>query len=260
MSTFKILIVDDNHDLADGLGMVLEDEGYQVTLAYNGTDAIKIFDSSHFDLVFIDIKLPDMNGIELFQYIHKNNPEVETIMMTGFRIEQVLTEVIENGDVKVLREPFEINHVLESLNQVKDESIILVSNDNPGFSERMLEFLTDNGMKTILAKNSQKALDSVLLNSVDALVLDLNTSVMRNLELYLQLKKQGKPVKTIIVTRHKQKETEKETEAFDNLKSLSVTGCLFKPFNPDDMLDSIKLIKGIKWDEGMKPRNENMGH
>ena len=45
MNQLNILIIDDNRDLADGLGMILEDEGYQVTLAYNGGDGIKAFNA-----------------------------------------------------------------------------------------------------------------------------------------------------------------------------------------------------------------------
>ena len=53
MSESNILIIDDNKDLADGLGMILEDEGYQVTLAYNGPDGIRSFNTGHFDMVLV---------------------------------------------------------------------------------------------------------------------------------------------------------------------------------------------------------------
>lgn len=238
MSQSSILIVDDNQDLADGLGMVLVDEDYQVTLAYNGVDAISKFNTGDFDVVLIDVKLPDMKGVELFQYIHEKDSNAKVIMMTGFRIEQVLAEVIENGDVKILRKPIEIKHVLDTLNKIRKESIILVEDDDPGFSEAMSEFLNEQGMKTILAKNTQEALDGVLSNPVDILVLDLQVSIMCGLDVYLNLKKKGHAVKTIIVTGHEKQ----ETETIDILKSLSVTGCLFKPFNPNEMLNAIEKL------------------
>lgn len=238
MSQTSILIVDDNQDLADGLAMVLEDENFQVSLAYNGTDAISKFNTGNFDIVFLDVKLPDISGVEVFQSIHEKDPGAKVIMMTGFRIEQVLAEVVENGDVEILRKPFEIKHVLDTLNQIRKESIILIADDDPDFSEGMSEFLNDHGMKTILAKNGQEALDGVLSNPVDILVLDLQMPIMCGLDVYLQLKKKGHAVKTIIVTGHEKQ----EAETIDILKSMSVTGCLFKPFKPDDMLDAIEQI------------------
>jgi DNA-binding response OmpR family regulator len=238
MSQTSILIVDDNQDLADGLAMVLEDENFQVSLAYNGTDAISKFNTGNFDIVFLDVKLPDISGVEVFQSIHEKDPDAKVIMMTGFRIEQVLAEVIEDGDVEILRKPFEIKHVLDTLNQIRKESIILIADDDPDFSEGMSEFLNDHGMKTILAKNGQEALDGVLSNPVDILVLDLQMPIMCGLDVYLQLKKKDHAVKTIIVTGYEKQ----EAETIDILKSMSVTGCLFKPFKPDDMLDAIEQI------------------
>jgi len=242
MSQTSILIVDDNQDLADGLAMVLEDENFQVSLAYNGTDAISKFNMGNFDIVFLDVKLPDINGVEVFQYIQEKDPDAKVIMMTGFRIEQVLAEVVENGDVEILRKPFEIKHVLDTLNQIRKESIILIADDDPDFSEGMSEFLNDHGMKTILAKNGQEALDGVLSNPVDILVLDLQMPIMCGLDVYLNLKKKGHAVKTIIVTGHEKQ----EAETIDILKSMSVTGCLFKPFKPKDMLHAIEKLQLAK--------------
>jgi len=241
MSQLKVLIVDDNHDLADGLEMVLEDDGYKVTLGYNGADAIKASDEEVFDVVFLDVKLPDINGIEVFQNIQKKSPKTRVIMMTGYRIEQLLAEVIDNGDVEIIRKPFEINKVLQILEQIKEESIVLIADDDPDFAEGLSDFLTDHGMKTIIARDGQEAINSVLSNPVEVLVLDLRMPIMCGLEVYLELKQRGRAVKTIIVTGH----ANEESETIDALKSTLVTGCLFKPFNPDDLLCAIEQIKTV---------------
>ena len=111
----NILIVDDNQDLANGLGAVLEGENYLVTLTYNGNDGIKAFNAKHFDAVLLDIKLPDMNGVEVFQEIQIKAPGVRVAMMTGYPVEQPLADIIENGNVEILHKPFEIEHVLKIL-------------------------------------------------------------------------------------------------------------------------------------------------
>ncbi len=97
MSQFNILIIDDNHDLADGLGVFFKDEGYQVTIAYNGADGIRAIEAGQFDAAFIDVKLPDVNGLELYQNIHKKDPSCRAIVMTGYRVEQLLADAVGNG-------------------------------------------------------------------------------------------------------------------------------------------------------------------
>ena len=238
MTKTNILIVDDNHDLADGLAMVLEDENYQVATAYNGTDAIKIFDASHFDITFIDVKLPDINGIEVFQHIKNKNPKSKVIMMTGFRIEQMLEDVIGNGNVEILRKPFDYKYVEQVLEKIEDESIVLIDDDDPSFSEGLFEYLMEQGIKTILAKNGQEAVDQMTSNNVDVLVLDLQLPVISSLDVYMELKKKGSAVKTIMVAGH----NKDAKETVDVLRSADVTGCLFKPFAPDKMLTIIENI------------------
>jgi DNA-binding response OmpR family regulator len=230
LKELNILIIDDNHDLADGLGMVLEDENHQVSSAYSGYDGIKLFDAGQFDVVFLDVKLPDINGVEVFHNIHKKKPTSRVIMMTGYRVEQLLAEVVDDGDVEILRKPFEIGYVLEILGRIKKESIVLIADDDPDFSEGLSDYLNDHGMKTIRAKNGQEAVEGVLSNPVDVLVLDLRLPIMCGLEVYLELKQRGSSVKTIIVTGY----ASEEAETVDILKSASVTGCLFKPFDPED--------------------------
>lgn len=238
MKNNNILIIDDNQDLADGLAMILEDENYQVSVAYNGSDGIRLLDAGLFDLVFIDVKLPDMNGIEIYQHIHRKSPTTKVIMMTGFRIEQVIAELIDNGEVEILRKPFDMSLVHDIISEIKDKSIVLIADGSPDISVNLYKYLIDKNVTTILARNKQEALDRILTNTADVLVLDLQTSIISSLEVYLQLEQQNRAIKTIIVTGY----TKEDNVTIDALKSLSVTGCLFKPFAPEDMLTTINKV------------------
>lgn len=238
MIQLNILIVDDNYDLADGLGAVLEDEGYQVTLTYNGADGIKASNTGRFDVIFLDVKLPDMNGVEVFQKMYKKDPKARVIMMTGYRIEQLLAEVMDSGDVKIIRKPFDVGRMLETFGQIQNESIVLVVGDGPDFAETLSAYLAGHGMKTLLAHNRQEAVDGVLSNPTEILVLDLHMPIMCGLAIYLELKQQGRALKTIILTGY----ADEGPEAVDTLRSTSVTGCLFKPFTPQDLL---RILEGI---------------
>ena len=224
--------------MADGLGMLLEDEGYQVTLAYNGCDGVKAFNSGHFDVVLIDFKMPDMNGVAVLQELRKKDPKVRTIVVTGYHIEQLLTAVIENGDVEILRKPFELECVLEILDRIEKEDIVLIVDDDPDFAGCLSAYLTGNGIKTRHARNSKEAVDGVLSSPAEVLVLDLRRPIIYCLEVYLGLKQQAHIVKTIFITGCE----DEEPYSVDILQSISVTGCLFKPFKPESLLSAINRM------------------
>ncbi|MGB5718231.1 MAG: response regulator [Gammaproteobacteria bacterium] len=238
MSQSNILIIDDNRDMADGLGMILEDEGYQVTLAYNGRDGIGIFNAGHFDMVLVDFKLPDMNGVAVLRQLHQKDPQVRVIVITGYHVEQLLAEAIDDGTVEVLRKPLEIGPVIHILDRIQKENIILIVDDDPDAANRVTAQLTDQGIKTLLAGNAREAVAGVISGPVEVLVLDLRLPVTYGLEVYQELGQLGHTVKTLIVTGY----ADDESGTVDSLRSTAVTGCLFKPFRPEQMLRVVKQI------------------
>ena len=238
MKQLNILVIDDNHDLADGLGMILEDDGHQIAVTYNGADAIKEFDNGSYDLVFIDVKLPDMNGVEVFQNIHKKDPEVNIFMMTGYRIEQLLSEVVDKGSVSVLRDPFDMESVTDALNQIGDEGILLIADDHSDCVHDLISHLSSKNIKLKHGSNKKEIIEDVLSNPVEVLILDLHMPVIYGLEVYLELKQKNFAVKTIIITGCK----DDAPASGDVFRSTPITGCLFKPFNPEYMLNAIEQM------------------
>lgn len=239
MNSLDILIVDDDRDLADAIGEALEMVGHNTTVAYSGTEAIERYCGRSFDLTFMDVKLPDINGVETLLAIREMDSSARVIMMTGYRIEQLLAQATDNGAIKVLRKPFAMEEVITSIDEVKPSGLVLVADDDPDFAESAEHLLVEHGYEVLVAKNGEEAVEKVVSSNPDILLLDLRLPVMHGLDVYLELKKRNRLLPTIIVTAYPRE----EQDAVEALKSLSVTGCLFKPFEPDLLLRAIDQIR-----------------
>jgi len=79
----RILVVDDNQELAWAIEMLLEDEGYEVKLAKDSLDGYQSYLQFRPDLVLTDIRMPGETGLELMEHIRTHNPMVRTIYMSG---------------------------------------------------------------------------------------------------------------------------------------------------------------------------------
>jgi DNA-binding response OmpR family regulator len=110
----KILIVDDNQDLAFLIKWMLEDEGYEVKSAKNGTDGYSTYLLFNPDLVLTDIEMPEKNGLELIREIRSHSPCVRTIYMSGdlSRYGSPLEEEKEKYHAGVLEKPFSRNELI----------------------------------------------------------------------------------------------------------------------------------------------------
>lgn len=239
MKSLDILIVDDDHDLADAIGEALEMAGHRSTVVYSGTEAIEAYCGRSFDMTFMDVKLPDINGVETFMTIRKMDPSARVVMMTGYRIDDLLAQATDNGAIKVLRKPFAMDEIVTSLEEVKPSGLVLVADDDPDFAESAEHLLTQQGYKVLIARNGVEAVEKAISSSPDVLLLDLRMPVMHGLDVYLELRKRNCLIPTIIITAYPRE----ERSAVDALKSLSVTGCLFKPFEPEALLKAIVEIE-----------------
>jgi len=239
----KILIVDDNCDLADGLADVLQADGHHVAVENSAQRARVRFSTDKFDFVVLDMKLPDGSGLQLFYEFHTESPDTRILIMTGFRLDQLLQQLVRDGAVGVLRKPFAMDQVLDALRKSEPEGIVLIADDDPDFGESLSRFLAESGRKPLLARDGCQAVEMTMTNSVDVLVLDLKLPVLCGAEVYLRLKEKGKVVPTIMVTGY----SAEEADTIDEFRAMSITNCLFKPFNPEELLTAIdRLSPNVK--------------
>ena len=118
----RIFVVDDHRDVAEGLADVLRLNGHEVEVAYNGEQAVRIFRERDFDIAFMDVMMPGMNGVESFLAIRRTKPDAKVVMMTGYSVEQLLDQVVDKGAYGVLHKPVSMNDVLETLERVKSNA------------------------------------------------------------------------------------------------------------------------------------------
>jgi CheY-like chemotaxis protein len=235
----KILVVDDDHDFAEGLVESLEMKGHEVQLSLSGEDAIRKFKEEDYDISFMDVKMPGKNGVESFLEIRKFKPDANVVMMTAFSVHQLLEQAIENGAVGVLNKPFDMQSVLEMLNKTKPKGILL-ADDDPDFADNIKETLEENGYKVFVAHDGKEAVRRVQSNGIDVLILDVRMPFLNGLEVCHELRKSGYSIPTIIVTAY----AAEDALIIDKLKTLSITGILTKPFDPKDLLQALKdLVK-----------------
>ncbi len=108
----KVLIVDDLRNIRLTLGGILEDEGHNVVTVEDGYHAIEAVKKTHFDAIFMDIKMPGINGVETFREVKKIDPRAAVIMMTAYSLENLVKEALAEGAYTCLYKPFDMEKVI----------------------------------------------------------------------------------------------------------------------------------------------------
>lgn len=112
MHEAKILIVDDEQLICDSLVRELSQEGYHVTGAANGKEAVKRLQNEHYDLVLTDLVMPELDGIELLREIKQTAPETSVIIFTGYGDMHSVIEALRLGAADYLLKPCDTGELL----------------------------------------------------------------------------------------------------------------------------------------------------
>lgn len=125
-----VLVIDDDSAVVQSFERVLTDNGYHVKTALNGQSGLDLLKESDFDLVFTDIKMPGMDGIEVASRIKSEHPDLPVVIATGYGSEANEQRAREVGVTKLVRKPLSPDFIqmitAEALVRKHDESVAAV--------------------------------------------------------------------------------------------------------------------------------------
>ncbi len=117
----KILVVDDEDALRTVLSIGLTSEGYNVSTASDGDEAISGLQKETFDLVVLDIKMPRMNGFEVLKFVKEKHPETKVVMLAGFADFGNVIDVKKLGAEDFVAKPFDLANLVTTIERVLSE-------------------------------------------------------------------------------------------------------------------------------------------
>jgi two-component system response regulator HydG len=133
----RILIVDDDESIGKTMKAILEDENYIVDVAINGKQAIEMTNEKIYNLALLDIRLPDIEGVELLKLMKEYVPRTRKIMVTGYpTIQNTMSALNKNADAYLLK-PVDI----EKLLAVVKEQLRFQAEEQKFSEEKVAEFI-----------------------------------------------------------------------------------------------------------------------
>ena len=145
---------------------------------------------THFDAIFMDIKMPGINGVQTFREVKKIDPEAAVIMMTAYSVEDLVKEALEEGAYAIVYKPFDIDKVVTLIGELLcDKTLILVVDDQFGDRETMKAMLEEKGYRVATASNSTETIEMVKKKHYDIIIMDVVLPGMDGVQTFEQVKK-----------------------------------------------------------------------
>ncbi len=124
----KILIIDDERSIRNSLGEILSDEGYIVETAENGTEGLEKALKGHYDIIFCDIKMPGLDGVEVLEKLSAEGTESAVVMISGHGDIETAVECIKKGAFDFIQKPLDLNRILITIKNATDKTKLVSQN------------------------------------------------------------------------------------------------------------------------------------
>ncbi|MCW3983334.1 MAG: response regulator [Candidatus Bathyarchaeota archaeon] len=144
----RILVVDDDETIRTTMKAILQDEGYQVDLAATGKEAIQKTQEKPYNVALLDIRLPDMEGVELLKLLKDGVPRTRKIMVTGYpSMQNAISALNKNADAYLLK-PVDVEKLLAT---VKEQ--LQAQKEEQEFSEQRVAEFIESRVKELSTTN-----------------------------------------------------------------------------------------------------------
>ncbi|MFY7970719.1 MAG: sigma-54-dependent transcriptional regulator [Flavobacteriales bacterium] len=121
----KILLIDDEAAIRSALKEILEYESFEVKEAEDGANALKTLEKEEFDLIFCDIKMPRMDGMEVLDKIKEKGIDAPVVMMTGHGTVETAVEALKKGAYDFIQKPLDLNRILVTVRNASDQKALV---------------------------------------------------------------------------------------------------------------------------------------
>lgn len=242
--TVRALVVDDEKIIRDFLSRILNIQSVETRAFEDGFAAIEAVKTENFDLAFLDVRMPKINGLETYKELKKIKPELKYVMMTGYAVDDILEEAKREGVSTFLRKPFDINQISTlvatdvSRKKEKERLSFLVVDDDKNILNFFKALFREKGYVIIAVGSGKEAMELINNRPFDLVFLDIVLKDTNGIELCAEIKKIRPSQEVLLMTGYSQKTLD--------LENLNMQGCLFKPFEIEKIFSEVDKIKAAK--------------
>ena len=234
----RVLVVDDDWQMAKTLADVLNLKGFGAEAACSGNGALEMLEEDRFDCVITDVKMPDVNGVDLLRAIKSMRPHLPVVFMTAYAPGDLVHEGLREGACASFVKPLDINALFWLLRELAVRSSIVILDDDTQCWRTVRECLEKRGF-TVLRISDPVMLMQVLKPSGQVVFLGPRANGATRLEILKRIRERHGSLPVVLTTDGR----EQTSSEMEKARGLNVQGCLCKPFEAEELLQVVANIR-----------------
>jgi DNA-binding response OmpR family regulator len=195
----SVLVVDDDPDIRANMEDVLSAFGYRVDLAPDGESASELAARNLYDVALVDLRMPGIDGVELYQRIKRIQAGVAVFLITAFAETERARTATEAGAWEIIPKPLDVARLLESIRGALRRPLLIVVDDDRELCLSLWDVLRQHAYRVCLAHDVEEAERKLAVRQYDAALIDLRLPGGGGTEVLQSLRKRNAGARAIVM-------------------------------------------------------------
>jgi DNA-binding response OmpR family regulator len=230
-----LLIVDDEPDICANMADILRDLGYQVDVAYDGPGALELVQRNRYDLALLDLRMPGMDGLELYRRIKQLSSGTVAIIVTAYATSETAASALAAGAWRVLSKPVDFSQLLHLIDMALEEPLVMLVDDDRDLCDSLWDLLRERGYRVCLAHDASAAATLLEDASFHVVMIDMKLPHGNGQEVFRLVRRANPQARTVLITGFR---SEVE-ELIRQIQSEGADAVCYKPFNVHQLLHTV---------------------
>jgi two-component system response regulator HydG len=236
--TANILIVDDEVDTCANLQDIFTDLGYHVDVAHDGTSALELVQKNHYDVALLDLRMPGMDGLELYRRIRQVSASTVAIVVTAYASSETARSVLEAGAWRILSKPVDFSELLKLVSDALEQPLVLLVDDDKDLCDSLWDLFREHQLRVCLAHDVTEANQHLKDLDFQVVIIDMKLPRGSGIEVLQSVRQANPKARTLLITGFRQELDHLIREAM----SAGADAVCYKPFDIPRLLETLKKL------------------
>jgi CheY-like chemotaxis protein len=234
----RVLVVDDEVDTCANLSDILTELGYQVDVAYDGPSALELVQRTAYDVALLDLKMPGMDGLELYRRIKELRAGTVAIVVTAYAGSHTAQEALAAGAWRILAKPVDFPQLMKLVDEAVDQPLVLVVDDDKDLCHTLWDLFRERNYRVCLAHDVPRAQEQLQRTAFQVVLIDMNLPEGDGSQVFRMVREANPQARTVLVTGMR---SEAEELVQQTLSEGADAAC-YKPFDVQKLLETLQRL------------------
>jgi two-component system, NtrC family, response regulator HydG len=233
-----MLVVDDESDTCENMRDIFSELGFAVDVAHDGSRALDLVRQKHYDVALLDLKMPGMDGLELYRQIKRLRTSLVAILVTAYASEDTAQAAQDAGAWHVLSKPVDPSRLLQLVEEAMDQPLVMIVDDDPDLCASLWDLFRDNQFRACIAHSVEDVSARLQESDMQVALIDMRLPRGDGNEIYQLIRQTNPRARTVVITGYR---SEMEQLVSKVLEAGADAVC-YKPFDMQALLDTVKKL------------------